>query len=452
MSEIKLDKRNYRKHSERNKQLINKSLKDLGAGRSILIDNQNEIIAGNGVFEQARELNIPIKIIETDGTELIAIKRNDLATSDRKRQELAVMDNSASDSSEFDLELLSEDFNASELLEMGINIEGLEEETENEKDNEQEIEKNPIAEGHLNETIRQSCAEILDQYKKLDGFSFFTPHVAKIAFIKFLFYGKKYYRYNSLCFHKMQFKTNGDALSIPDALEKIFRNEIKVERLRYAISDDFPRLLRCPLPFAGARLPADFPADLARELIEEFGAKGKILDPCAGWGGRLVGFLASSAIEYQGIDASPHQVEGDLMIYDCYKDVVDENKKVSIVCSPFEKFEVRKEYYNMALTSPPYFDVEKYEGGEQSRHYGNYEKWKANFYSVLIKKVYDALKKDGVFCLQVGNQSYPLETDGIKLAKEIGFKYLESRTTQMINTHAQTSDEDMERVIIFQKL
>ena len=133
MSEIKLDKRNYRKHSERNKQLINKSLKDLGAGRSILIDNQNEIIAGNGVFEQARELNIPIKIIETDGTELIAIKRNDLATSDRKRQELAVMDNSASDSSEFDLELLSEDFNASELLEMGINIEGLEEETENEK-------------------------------------------------------------------------------------------------------------------------------------------------------------------------------------------------------------------------------------------------------------------------------------------------------------------------------
>lgn len=122
MSEIKLDKRNYRKHSERNKQLINKSLKDLGAGRSILIDNQNEIIAGNGVFEQARELNIPIKIIETDGTELIAIKRNDLATSDRKRQELAVMDNSASYSSEFDLELLSEDFEVSELEEIGVHV------------------------------------------------------------------------------------------------------------------------------------------------------------------------------------------------------------------------------------------------------------------------------------------------------------------------------------------
>lgn len=126
MSEIKLDKRNYRKHSERNKQLINKSLKDLGAGRSILIDNQNEIIAGNGVFEQARELNIPIKVIETDGSELIAIKRNDLSTEDDKRKRLSIMDNSASDSSEFDFELLSEDFNQSELLEMGINIEDLE--------------------------------------------------------------------------------------------------------------------------------------------------------------------------------------------------------------------------------------------------------------------------------------------------------------------------------------
>ena len=51
MVDIKLDKRNYRKHNDRNKELINQSLGELGAGRSILIDNENEIIAGNGVFE-----------------------------------------------------------------------------------------------------------------------------------------------------------------------------------------------------------------------------------------------------------------------------------------------------------------------------------------------------------------------------------------------------------------
>lgn len=120
MSEIKTDQRNYRKHSEHNKNLINKSLKDLGAGRSILIDNQNEIIAGNGVFEESQQLNIPVRVIETDGTELIALKRIDLSTQDEKRKQLAVMDNSTGDTSEFDLELLKTDFEISELHDMGV--------------------------------------------------------------------------------------------------------------------------------------------------------------------------------------------------------------------------------------------------------------------------------------------------------------------------------------------
>ena len=118
--EIKLDKRNYRKHSDKNKDLINKSLKELGAGRSIVIDSENEIIAGNGVYEQAKKLGLKEKIIETDGTELIVVKRNDLKTSDEKRKKLAVSDNSTSDLSDFDMELLGEDFKIEEIEEWGI--------------------------------------------------------------------------------------------------------------------------------------------------------------------------------------------------------------------------------------------------------------------------------------------------------------------------------------------
>ena len=128
--EIKFDKRNYRKHNDKNKELINKSLAEYGAGRSILIDAENEIIAGNGVYEQAQELGIPVKVIETDGNELIAVKRTDLATQDEKRKRLAVMDNSSSDTSEFDLELLSADFEVPDLQEMGIDIPDIEVEKE----------------------------------------------------------------------------------------------------------------------------------------------------------------------------------------------------------------------------------------------------------------------------------------------------------------------------------
>lgn len=122
MSEIKIDKRNYRKHSDRNKSLINKSLSECGAGRSILIDNENSIVAGNGIFEQAQKLDIPIRVIETDGTELIAVKRTDLASDDDKRRQLAIMDNSTSDSSEFDMELLAEDFDVDVLSEFGVDV------------------------------------------------------------------------------------------------------------------------------------------------------------------------------------------------------------------------------------------------------------------------------------------------------------------------------------------
>lgn len=120
MSEIKFDKRNYRKHSDKNKNLINKSLKECGAGRSIVIDNNNEIIAGNGIYEQAQKLGIKTKIIETDGSELVVVKRTDLETDDEKRKQLAVMDNSTSDSSQFDYDLLQEDFDLETLDDWGI--------------------------------------------------------------------------------------------------------------------------------------------------------------------------------------------------------------------------------------------------------------------------------------------------------------------------------------------
>ena len=119
-SNLKFDKRNYRKHNEKNKKLIRKSLEECGTGRSIIVDSNDEIIAGNGVYEQAKAMNIPVKIVETDGTELIAVKRTDLKTSDEKRTKLAILDNSTADSSEMDYALLQKDFELVDLMNMGI--------------------------------------------------------------------------------------------------------------------------------------------------------------------------------------------------------------------------------------------------------------------------------------------------------------------------------------------
>lgn len=115
MAELKYDPRNYRIHTDKNKRLIRKSLEDCGAGRSILFDKDDCIIAGNGVYEQAQELGLKVRIIESDGTELIAIKRTDLSTEDARRKALALADNYTSDTSVFDFDAIVEDFGADEL-------------------------------------------------------------------------------------------------------------------------------------------------------------------------------------------------------------------------------------------------------------------------------------------------------------------------------------------------
>lgn len=115
MSQIKFDPNNYRIHNDRNKRVIRKSLEECGAGRSILVDKDNYLIAGNGVYKEAQELGIPVRVIETDGKELVVVKRNDLSSDDEKRKLLALADNHASDTSMFDVDLIVQDFSEEDL-------------------------------------------------------------------------------------------------------------------------------------------------------------------------------------------------------------------------------------------------------------------------------------------------------------------------------------------------
>jgi hypothetical protein len=121
IKDLKFDDRNYRIHTEKNKELIKRSLDNYGIGRSIVVDNDNCIIGGNGVVSQL-DSDTPIRVIETTGDELVVVKRTDLSTNDPKRQGLALMENTTSDSGEMDIELAQEDFTKEELGFMGVDL------------------------------------------------------------------------------------------------------------------------------------------------------------------------------------------------------------------------------------------------------------------------------------------------------------------------------------------
>jgi len=95
---IQQDPQNANKGTVRGRGMVERSLQQYGAGRSVLVDRNGVIIAGNKTAEIAQELGIPVTVIESDGTTLYAIKRTDLdmATDDAAKA-LGVADNRASE-------------------------------------------------------------------------------------------------------------------------------------------------------------------------------------------------------------------------------------------------------------------------------------------------------------------------------------------------------------------
>jgi hypothetical protein len=86
------DPRNARVHTERNISVLANGLQEVGAGRSILIDEKGEIIAGNGVVEAAAIAGITkVRVIDASGDEIIAVRRKDLKG--KKKTRMALLDN-----------------------------------------------------------------------------------------------------------------------------------------------------------------------------------------------------------------------------------------------------------------------------------------------------------------------------------------------------------------------
>ena len=122
ISDLIPDDKNYNLGNEAGNAMIEKSLRNLGAGRSILIDKNNRIIAGNKTVENAAAIGLEnLQIVESDGTKIIAVKRTDIDLDSKKGRELALADNAASKANiVWNHENLKEDWGEDDLKGWGI--------------------------------------------------------------------------------------------------------------------------------------------------------------------------------------------------------------------------------------------------------------------------------------------------------------------------------------------
>jgi len=180
INDLKSDHKNARRRTDRSSDLIKESLQRYGAARSIVIDEENRILAGNGTIDGAKAAGIRrVRIIESEGDEVIAVRRSGL--SEEEKVGLALADNRTADLSEWDQEMLhrlSEEhdlepwFNAEDLDEL-LNVTELEpEEGNTDPDDVPEAPEDPIT--------KPGDLWILGNHRLLCGDSTNIQHVERL--------------------------------------------------------------------------------------------------------------------------------------------------------------------------------------------------------------------------------------------------------------------------------
>lgn len=139
---------------------------------------------------------------------------------------------------------------------------------------------------------------------------------------------------------------------------------------------------------------------LAMEIYVKYKPKC-ILDFTCGWGGRLIGACALNIPKYIGIDINVNLKNPYLEMQNLLNLYSETNIEIyfeNAVIVDYSKFE-----YDMVLTSPPYYFLEKYSHNE---NYNSKNEMKNNFYIPVISNTYKYLQKGGYYCLNVNKDIY----------------------------------------------
>lgn len=108
LADLTPDPKNANRGTDRGRAALERSLREYGAGRAVLIDRHGVVIAGNKTVELSKRLNIPLRVVKADGTHLIAIQRDDLdLQTDPRARGLAIADNRVGELDlEWDIDML----------------------------------------------------------------------------------------------------------------------------------------------------------------------------------------------------------------------------------------------------------------------------------------------------------------------------------------------------------
>ena len=209
----------------------------------------------------------------------------------------------------------------------------------------------------------------------------------------------------------------------------------------------------------GVQAAANFRPGFAAYMYRRYGvADGVVLDPSMGFGGRLVGWLASLLKgRYIGIDPNVPTFEGNMRLVKALMPKRD----VVLINQPFEDVDLSpyKSTVNFAFTSPPYFCKEQYsnDATQSWKRYPEFQGWVDGFLRPMMNGVASTLVAGGIVAIniadvKIGTTLHPCEAETSRAGVDAGLKHIDTLRFPMARAPGQGEKlERFEPVFVFSK-
>lgn len=176
------------------------------------------------------------------------------------------------------------------------------------------------------------------------------------------------------------------------------------------------------------------------KLICDYYKPKVVLDPCAGWGGRMLGVVASGA-NYIAFEPNTKTYNNLQRLID-FLGIKD---KVTIICDDamnMDNYDISN--VDLIITSPPYFDLEVYtnEATQSITKHTNYKDWSEYFLLGIIEKCNSKLNIDGVSCWNVGKVGKnDMNDDVLKYQTQLQFNKINTFSVVSSKRQANQTNE-----------
>lgn len=407
---------NAKKHPDDQVEHIANSIKEFGFRQPIVVDADNVVVIGHGRLLAAKKLGLDaVPVVRADDLTEAQIKALRLADNKTNESEWDFLSLEA-ELAELELDFDMSDFGFDDIPTITPDTEPTEEKNEVSYFEDSEIEQAIIDNWTYYENARDFAKNAIDKASAMYQFNRLCSGYNEGYNISALFNPHRF---------DTRTKKSESILSgwnnNPKYREQVARFIVRVKQQVPPKSQFFKFV---DVGSAGYQYVNEFRPYLARDIYKKYVHEGdKVLNPCAGWGGRLIGFAACmfSDVEYVETDPATETYNGLVKLKDFLR-LGDNVKQYNL---PFEDLPVEDNYFDFVFTSPPYFDVERYSDEETQSYvrYNSLDTWKEHFFFPMVDKIINCMKPGASCLLNVGNVSYKLDSILENYLDSIGVKH-----------------------------